>query len=440
MLPSFDTEQILAATGGRALGRGPRGPITANCQTMAAGEWFVALAGDGFDDHGMVPEAARRGVAGVIVEHAPREPVPAIVVPDTWAALRALATAARRAFSGPVVGITGSVGKTTTRALTALALSPLGTVHQTQANQNGEPGVPLTLLEAPTHAAAQVLELGTCRPGEIRRHAQTVLPDVRIVTAIDAAHLDRLGDLDGVAREKGALVATARPGDVVIVPLSCPRCAALPHPAHVRRVTVGPGGDVELEACEVDGASLVGTWRTPEGVLRGRIPSPAPFVASNACFALASAWVLGVDLPEAVAALEPYRPVGSRLHPVAVGGATVYDDSFNASPASVKAAVTWLGTQGPGRRVLVLGAMRALGSHSERLHHEVVTVVRQAQLDAVLFLGEPLVGMASGVAATAEDVDEAAAWLHAQLGDGDVALVKGARSLGLERVVRHAAG
>jgi len=442
--PRFDTASLIAATNGRAIGRGGPGPITADSSAMARGQWFVALAGEGFDDHVNVPEAARREVAGVVVQRAfPDLAVPQVVVADTWQALRQLAAAARDRFTGPVVAITGSYGKTTTRALTRCALAPLGEVHHTRANHNGDPGVPLTLLDCPTTAAAQVLEIGTFQPGEIARQAAIFRPTVRVVTCVDAAHLDRLGDLEGVAREKGALLDAAQPGDRVVVDGADRWMAAWPLPAGVERHAVGPGGTVQLRSAEPRGDRLHARFTTPQGPVEATLATEAPFVAANARFALATAAALGLDLRDAAAAMEAFTPEGRRLRPVQVAGATVYDDTFNASPASMVAAIRWLARR-PGPRVAVLGDMGALGAHSASHHAAVVQAVIDAGLADVLLIGPQLAQAAAALPRDDRqgfdtdldlDLDRAVRWLHQRLCPGATALVKGGRDMALDRVV-----
>jgi len=437
--PVFDSAEIAAATGGRVVRHGNAGTITANNQTLVAGEWFVALAGDGFDDHRALPDMAARGAAGAIVTHLPDGlDLPAVVVDDTWQALRDLGSVARRSFDGPVVAVTGSCGKTTTRALIGLAMSSLGEINQTVANQNHEPGVPLRLLSCPARAGGQLLELGTFRPGEIERLARVVDPDVRVITHIGPAHLDQLGDLDGVLHEKGALFRTAKPGDVCILNLDDPRLAALELPEGVRRVTFGMDGDVQLLEATLDPRTLSTTarWRTPTGVVSARLPSPARFVAENAAAALAVAWSLDIDLTAAAAALEGYTPVGARLRTETVPpGAVLFNDSFNANPRSVAAALTLVAGL-PGRRAAMIGDMMALGADEARFHDEIATLAGTLGFDLLIFVGPRMTAaraQAPGALAFAEPAD-AVPVLRDWLRRDDRVLLKASRALRLDTV------
>jgi UDP-N-acetylmuramoyl-tripeptide--D-alanyl-D-alanine ligase len=435
----FHHAEIASLTGGRALGRGPAGPITANSHTMAAGEWFVALAGEGFDDHAAVPEAARRGVAGVVVERSPEVDVPAVVVSDTWQALRTLARTARRRFDGPVVAVTGSYGKTTTCALTRLALSPRGPVSGPEGSANAEPSVLLTLLDSPADAWAQVIEIGTLVPGRVDRNVYAVEPTVRVITNVGPAHLQAFGTLQALAREKQVLFDQAQTGDVCVANADDPRVATMPVPTGARRITFGAAGDVALVEVRADPErrTAVARWRTPEGEVSARLPHPSPVVAQNAAAALAVAWAAEVDLRDAGAALERYEPVGPRLRFCAVTpGAWVIDDTCNANPISVAAALDLLDAL-PGRHAAVLGDMLELGVDEPRYHAEVVADAASRSLDRLVLVG-PRMARASAAAPEAflvDDPEGAVARLRAWLRPGDHVLLKASHAMHLERVL-----
>jgi UDP-N-acetylmuramoyl-tripeptide--D-alanyl-D-alanine ligase len=319
--------------------------------------------------------------------------------------------------------------------LTAQALSVRGKVQQNDGNSNGDPGVALTVLGVPDDAWANVVELGTSEPGRIARYSAICEPDVRVVTHIGPAHLEELRDLDGVAREKGELFATARPGDVAVVNLADPKVAHLPIPEGVRRIGVGSGGDVSLASFELDPESLSGraTWQTPMGLVTATLRSPAAFVAEDAALALAVAYALNVDLHEAAAALEFWAPQPGRLCPMRLDcGATVLDDTFNANPQSVAAALDLLAGL-PGRRVAVLGDMAELGEPSHAHHQQIASHAAGLGLDRVLLIGSRFAG---AVGRDPISVEGAAAALEGWLRPGDHVLVKGSRMMGLEAVVR----
>lgn len=437
----FDAEAIAKVTQGVVLHDGPAGAILTDTRRLEPGCWFLAIVGDRFDGHDFLAQAEAAGVAGVIVSR----PVPegwsvgAVQVENTTTALQGLGRAARRAFEGPVVALSGSSGKTTTRALIALALSPLGEVHQTVGNLNNHFGVPMTLLAAPSTAALQVVEMGTSSPGEIAVLAMIGEPDVRLLVNVGPAHLEELGGLEGVAREKGSLFATARPGDVVVVNLDDPFLAALPIPEGVRVVTWGRGGDIDLLDARLDPEALATDcrWSTPQGDVAARLPVPGAHIAHNAAGALACAYALGVDLGEAAAAMEGYQPVGMRLRVERlVGGAQALNDAYNANPASMEASLRLL-AQLPGRRVAVMGDMLELGPDEAAWHEQVVALAHTLGLDQVVLVGPRMAAaQAACPGADAFETPEAAlASLRGTLGPTDRVLFKGSRGAAVERVL-----
>lgn len=442
MSQRYDADQIAAATGGRVLRPGPTGPIGTDTRSLTAGSWFLALSGPTFDGHRFLSVAAERGAAGAIVSRPPGRAwtAGAVLVDDTERALQALGRDSRERFAGPVVGLTGSSGKTTTRALCALALQELGPVHATEGNLNNHLGVPLTLLARPDDAAAMVVELGTSAPGEIELLCHLAIPTIRLIVNVGPAHLEELGGLDGVAREKGALFRTARPGDVLCVNGDDPFVRALPIPDGVRVVTWGRAGDIALVEAQVDATELctTATWSTPAGTLRARIPAPGVHIAHDAAGALAVAHALGLDLHRAVEALRAYEPVGMRLRRESLPcGAVALNDTYNANPQSVEASLRMLAELG-GRRVAVLGDMMELGLSEAPLHEQTAALATSLGLDLVVLVGPRMSAARSaapGALAFADPVDAVEplrAWLRAE----DTALFKGSRGARVERVLQ----
>nr|MBX2799947.1 hypothetical protein [Myxococcales bacterium] len=271
----FDDAEIARITGGRLIWPGAPGPIEADRRKPLTGCWFVALAGDGFDDHAFVGEVVAQGAAGVIVERPVAADAGVVCVDDTWRALRDMARFARERFAGPVVGITGSCGKTTTRQMTALALSPLGVVNENPGSSNAEPGVALTLLNAPADAVAQVVEVGLGRPDGVALLVDVVRPDVRVITNVGPAHLDVAGSVAGVARQKAPMFTTAQAGDVCVGATDDAAVAAMVRPAGVRREDVGASGRFRLlSAAPVDDLAVHARWATPEGEVEARLSTP----------------------------------------------------------------------------------------------------------------------------------------------------------------------
>ena len=440
---NVDVSFIVAATGGQALADGPSGPVCTDTRALTPGCWFLALAGDRFDGHDFVAQAAAAGAGGVIVHRLPAEPLPCGVVrvEDTTRALQDLGRAARAAFRGPVVGLSGSSGKTTTRTFIALVLSPLGPIHQTVGNLNNHLGVPMTLLAAPPDAAAQVVEMGTSSPGEIGFLAALATPDVRLLVNVGPAHLEELGGLDGVAREKGSLFATARPNDVVVVNLDDPYLASMPTPPGARRDTWGTHGDVELLDAELDPQTLRtrARFRTPAGEVVADINAPGRHLAHNAAGALAVAWALGVDVAAAAAALSRYEPVGMRLKAELLpGGVRALNDAYNANPASMEASLGLLASL-PGRRIAVIGDMLELGPDEATWHQSVVGRARELSLDAVVLVGPRMWAAAAACPGCLafEDPEAAVPALRGLMREGDTVLFKGSRGARVERVLNR---
>lgn len=442
----LDAATIARATGGRLLRDAPGGEVLTDTRVLPEGSWFLALVGTRFDGHDHLQEAARRGAVGCIVSRPPPGDwaLGCVLVDDTTRALQDLGRYARETFAGPVIGLTGSSGKTTTRALVALALSPLGPVHQTVGNLNNHLGVPMTLLATPAEAAAMVVEMGTSAPGEIALLADIARPSVRLVINVGPAHLLELGGLDGVAHEKGALFRTAGPGDVVAVNVDDPRVAALPVPEGVRPITWGEahGADVRLIQVTVDPERFTtrAVWDTPEGHIASEIPAPGHHIAHDATGALAIAHVLGVPLAEAAQALGRYEPVGMRMRRESLPeGAVALNDAYNANPQSTEASLRTLASL-PGRRAAVLGDMLELGPEEAEWHRRTVEHALGLGLDLVVLVGPLMCAAALPGTVPVEDPDEAVALLRDWLQPGSHVLFKGSRGARVERILHALQG
>ena len=432
------------ATEGWCAKPGGAGPLGTDSRKLGQGDWFLALRGERFDGHDFLEQAAEAGIAGAIAEEAPVGwSRGLVVVDDTLEALQSASSWRRERFTGPVVGITGSAGKTTTRAMIELVLAPLGRVHGTAGNLNNHIGLPLSVLASPDDADLWVLEMGMSGPGEIALLQRLARPTVRLVTNVSAAHLQGTGTLDGVAACKQEMFDGARPGDIVLVNTDDPKVAVMPVPAGATVLRYGSesGCDVQLLETDVDGGALCTRVRirTPLGVVRATVPAPGHHLALDALAAVAVGHVLGVDCVDMAAALEAYVPVGMRMRIERYGGITVINDAYNANPASLEAALRTLVQADGERRIALLGDMLELGEAEAEAHAEAVELASRLGVD-VLGLAGPRMGAAAAVATVpvvvAEDSTALGQAVAPTLRPGDVVLVKGSRGARMERVLQ----
>ncbi len=406
------------------------------------------------DGHDFIPHAIEGGAAAVLIRKdktPPEGDLTVIQVPDTLAALTELAREAREVISGPVVAITGSNGKTTTRALVEAVLrSAHGEVLCTHGNLNNHLGVPLTLLDEPHAPDAAVIELGMSAPGENDHLAGIVRPTVGIITSIAIEHLEFLGTLQAIAAAEAEVMAHVAEGGALVVPVDEPLIEnQIPEGYRPRVLRVGPehGADVQVVSVEV-------AERTRVKLLVGGEPVDVALQlfgahnARNAASALAVAMHLGLPLAPAVEAIEAVEPVGDRGRVLPFGAHLLVADCYNANPGSMEAALhslQLLSEHRDGPLVAVLGDMLELGPSENELHAEVGTLAADLRIDAVVGFGPRsahLVEAAKkgGVGATLhveDDVAAAAAFVRTALGDAEpgAALFKGSRGMRLERVI-----
>lgn len=436
----FTGADIAAATGGRLVADGPAGPILTDSRRLAAGAWFVALTGDRFDGHDFLSHAAAAGCAGVLVSREPDAWTRGlVVVPDTLQALQDLGRAVRRRFEGPVVGLTGSAGKTSTRGMIVEVLRVLGRVHHTEGNLNNHIGVPLTLCATPPDAHALVLELGMNHRGEIAVLQDIGQPDVRLVTNVGAAHVEGCGSIEGVAAAKQELFDGGRPGDIACVNDDDPFVRAMPVPEGVRvvRYGTGPGCTIRLTDVAVDGERLQTRVRieTPDGPVLARVEVPGAHLAINAAAAVAVGWALHVPIDTMGAALGRYRPEGMRNRFERIGPTLVMDDAYNANPVSMAASLqTAAALAAP--RAAALGDMLELGVAEAEAHREVLRLA-MSLVDRVLVTGERMTAAAADVPGVEVYADAEA--LAAAVASAPPAslLVKGSRGARMERVIER---
>ncbi len=450
----FTLEQLVAASGGRVV-RGAVDPGTGfpggtnDSRDIRPGEVFFALS-DQRDGHAFVAAAFANGAAGAVVERVPADaPAGALLiqVASVPHALRRIAETLRAAHPIPMVGITGSMGKTTTKDVLAAVLGARYRVLRTAASYNNEIGVPLTLLRLePTHEVG-VIELGFYVPGEIADLCALVRPRIGIITAIPdrPPHFSRTPSLEAIANGKAELIAalpTAAAGGVALLNADDPRVRGLAGRTAARLLLYGESDDAAVRATDVhvDGLDGISFQVAFEGVTASaRLPLPGRHLLTSALASLGAAVLLGVPLDEAAVALGTVDPPVHRMQIRRADGLTVIDDSYNASEAAVHAALALL-RDAPGRRIAVLGDMLELGTLSAEAH-EAVGRDAAASADILIAVGDlaATIAHAAGEAGMSEvhratDAADALVRVRRVLAPGDVVLVKGSRALALDRV------
>jgi UDP-N-acetylmuramoyl-tripeptide--D-alanyl-D-alanine ligase len=408
------------------------------------GDVFVALRGSHVDGHDFVANAAMRGATGAIVERPVEADIAQYVVPHALAALQELARRRRETRSKlKVVAVTGSVGKTTTKELTAAVLNVSYHVLKNEGNLNSEIGLPLVLLEATTRHERAVLEMGMWASGEIALLCDIARPDSGIITNVGPSHMERLGSMDAIADAKAELVEALPAGGDAILNADDPRVGAMAERTTADVITFGLSADADVRAEDVDSRGLAGVRFTlvhdgERAAVYSRLPGKA--MVHNALAAAAAGIVDGIALADIAEALTetqiPTRLVAHR----GVNGSTIIDDTYNASPDSMRAALDLLG-EVAGRKFAVLGDMRELGAAEHDGHIQVgrraaeVADVIYAVGDLGRWIGDSAFQAGHSDVHIVMDKSELAPALLPQLAPGDVVLVKGSRALGLETVV-----
>ena len=453
-------EDLLAATGGRLHGAAPAPSISisgasVDSRRTTPGSLFVALPGERTDGHAFVADALRAGAVAALVERPVDLPdngpdAVQVVVPDALVALQELAAWWRSRHAVRVVGITGSTGKTIAKEITADILSGSLTTLRNEGNLNSETGLPMTLLRlGPSHEAA-VLEMSMYTVGEIARLAEIARPEVGVVLAVHPTHLERAGSIERIAAAKSELPAALPRDGLAVLNADDPRVAAMASVTEADVRTFGLGPTADVAATDVVSHGLAGTeftLRAPWAAQRLRSGTPGRHLVPHALAALAVAERLGVEIGAAAEALAAGTHADHRMAVTeSTSGATLVDDTYNASPVSVGAALAFLLETPVGagrRRIAVLGDMLELGPDEERLHRE-IGARAAASADAIVTVGPRGAWIAEGAAAAgaarvvaAADAEDAAAVLERDLapGVGDVVLLKASRGIGLDRAV-----
>ncbi|MDY6832768.1 MAG: UDP-N-acetylmuramoyl-tripeptide--D-alanyl-D-alanine ligase [Thermodesulfobacteriota bacterium] len=453
---------VITATGGeliRGTGNEVFDNISIDSRTLGKGDLFVAIQGQHHDGHDFIDHVLAQGAGGVMIDqaHASRMGTPQaagrearVVVKDTVVALGDLARHRRRSVNPRVAAITGTNGKTSTKEMAAMICGRRYRVLATAGNFNNEIGLPLTLLRLGKEHQVAILEMGMNAPGEIGRLAKICEPDMGVVLNVGAGHLEGVENIDGVARAKAELFETLTEKDTAIVNVDDPRVMKMAQKARGRVVTYGMGQQADITATSVrreEGRVCFDLCLSATGERATvALPVSGTFMVSNALAAAAIGAGLGLSAAEIKAGLEGFSPVPGRMTITQTrAGFTLVDDTYNANPESMKAALSGLRElKGAGRGILIMGDMFELGDHAPVMHGKTGVMAAESGVDRLYVTGEFAEAVAGGAASAGmtpekimtgskEAIIEAVCPV---LRPGDWVLVKGSRGMGMETVVQ----
>jgi len=422
--------------------------ISTDSRTIKRGELFVALRGENFDGHNFVESVAKTGAVGAIVDLNWTRKNPAnftlIRVEDTLRAYQNLAAHYRKSLPLKVLAVTGSNGKTSTKDFAAAVLARRFRVTKTQGNFNNHVGLPRTMLEATSQDEVAVWEIGMNHPGEVAMLAKLSAPDTAIITNIGVAHIEFMGSREAIAAEKGALAEAVGAEGTVILNADDPFSEGIAARTSAKVIFAGTTGGT-VRASEITQSATGTNFTILEGAhrCRAQLPVPGLHMVQNALLAVAAGRVFGLSLEDCAAGLAAAPLTKARLQIKEIGGVQFIDDSYNANPDSMKAALrTLVELDADGKRIAVLGEMRELGEESARDHREVGETAAELGVDQLIAIGD----MAAAIAEAARNAglpntsvvrstSEAAQLLGEIAAPGDLILVKGSRAARTEQVI-----
>lgn len=453
MIRADELTTSLGALLRQQVGEAPRSfrAVRIDSREVQPGDLFVALPGEHHDGHDFIGDAVARGAHGLLAQRPPTAPPPGVVtyvVNDTLQALQRVAGEHRRRLPVKVIGVTGSVGKTTTKEMTASVLRRRYRVLKNEANFNNEIGLPLTLLQLSARHERAVLEMGMYAPGEIRLLCELAQPEVGVVTNVGPVHLERLGSIEAIAAAKAELVEALPKEGVAVLNGDDPLVKAMAAKTRARVLLYGTSADCEVRGVDLDSHGLRGIAFTMIcGGRRVRVKTrlPGRHLLYNALAAAAVGLLEGMTPDELAEALARARvPLRLRVYR-GRNDSTILDDTYNASPASVLAALELLADL-PGRRIAVLGDMRELGSEEKEGHRMVGR--EAAQVAQVIYaigelghlIGEEARRAGHPAVSLWSSKEEAARHLAENLAVGDVVLLKGSRAMALETMLKELKG
>ncbi len=450
----WTSREIAAATGGTASTDFAVTGVAFDSREVGPGDLFIALTGETTDGHCFLDQAFAQGAAGAIVSRPTGHPH--VLVDDTSVALNDLARAARARTLATIIGVTGSVGKTSAKEalFAALDRSLRGQVHRSVKSYNNHTGVPLSLARMPRDARIGVFEMGMNHAGELAALTRLVRPDVAVVTTVASVHIEFFADEAAIADAKAEIFEGLEPNGTAIIPFDSShrdRLAAAAQAHAARVVTTGTGEGADVRAIEVmrvaTGGSFV-TARIGDSEVSFTLAQPGAHWVSNALTVLAAVDAVGADLAQAGLALAEMGGLpgrGARFGAmIADGDVLVIDESYNASPLAMRATLKVLADE-PGRHVAILGEMGELGDSTATYHRELAAPILSARVDTVLLVGESMAVLAEALEGIinvvhVRDVAAALDRLDTVLAPGDTVLVKGSNRVGLSRVIARLRG
>lgn len=445
MTPLWTSADAVAATGGRATSDWASTGVSIDTRTIQPGDLFVALK-DVRDGHDFVAQALEKGAAAALVSRIPEgvaPDAPLLIVPDVLEGLAALGRAGRARMQGKVIGITGSVGKTSTKEMVREALAGQGRVHAAEASYNNHWGVPLTLARMPADTDFAVIEIGMNHPGEIEPLARLARPHVALITTVAAVHLEAFGAVEGIAREKGAIFVGLEPAGTAIIPEDLAVTPILRDCADAAGAIVvgfGAHGMGQLMKAEAAGEETRIRARILGQVLEYTLQSAGAHFAMNSVGALVALHAAGADTKAAAKGLESWRPFKGRGAVEELPGIRLIDDAFNSNPTSLSAGLATLARLEGGRRVVILGDMLELGANEIAMHRGMADDPSLDKVALVHAAGPMMREMYEALPEAkrgiwAASAAELAARVTELVGTGDIVLVKGSKGSKVSTVV-----
>ncbi|MCE5287597.1 MAG: UDP-N-acetylmuramoyl-tripeptide--D-alanyl-D-alanine ligase [Pelosinus sp.] len=420
--------------------------ISTDTRSIQSGDLFIALKGERFDGHDYLPTALENGAAGVMVcredLNIPEEVVK-IVVDDTLNGFQQLARLHRQRFDIPLIAITGSNGKTSTKDMLAAVLSAKYKVLKTEANFNNEIGLPQTLLNLNQSHQVAVVEMGMRGPGQIQALAEIALPNIGVITNVGETHIELLGSVENIAKAKAELAEAIGKSGLVVLNADDKHVKAMENMTEAKIVAYGlKAGDIRAENIVLDSSGVTFDCQSVKGSFPVFVPVVGKHNVYNALAAIAVALELGLSCEKITAGFKGYKASGMRLSIESKGAYTVINDAYNASPLSMSAAIDTLVEVAPGRKIAVLGDMLELGSIAPEAHRRIGRKLAQQKIDVVVTVGV----LAELIADSAREYglksvaacrthESAIENLQKMLQPGDTILVKGSRGMKMENII-----